>query len=265
MTTTMYIVVLIVVGLCFGSFVNAFVWRLHESKDFVKERSECPHCHHVLNTWDLVPILSWVALRGRCRYCHKKIEDSPLVEATLPALFVASYVWWPWSLSGVGIAQFVIWLLILVGLLSLVVYDFRWFILPDKIVWPLCLLAVAEVALQIVSAGNFSALFAAIEGVIIISGLFYLILLISHGTWIGGGDVKLGIVLGLLVGGALQAILLLFVASVSGLLFSLPLLVKSKKHAHTMLPFGPYLILGLIVAMLAGNDIIHWYTGLLQV
>ena len=76
------------VGLAFGSFVNALVWRIRHKRDFVSERSECTHCHHVLAWNDLIPVLSWLMLRGKCRYCHKKIDDSPVVEVTTAALFL---------------------------------------------------------------------------------------------------------------------------------------------------------------------------------
>ncbi|HSD55741.1 MAG TPA: prepilin peptidase, partial [Candidatus Saccharimonadales bacterium] len=66
---------LIVLGLILGSFVNALVWRLRKNKDWVNDRSECTHCHHKLGPLDLIPVLSWVMLAGKCSYCHKKIED----------------------------------------------------------------------------------------------------------------------------------------------------------------------------------------------
>src|SRR4029079_16791155 len=98
----MILFLLVVFGLVFGSFINALVWRLHAGRDWVKERSECTHCHHPLAPKDLVPVISWLWLRGRCRYCHKPIDDSPLVELAVPFLFVLSYCFWPMPLAGVG-------------------------------------------------------------------------------------------------------------------------------------------------------------------
>src|SRR5579859_6630448 len=127
----MIVVLLIVLGLCFGSFVNALVWRLHEHRNFVNERSECTHCHHVLAPKDLVPVVSWLLLRGKCRYCRKPIQDTPVAELLVPALWVVSYVYWPHALySSLGLFTFVAWLLFVVGFVALAIYDFKWFLLP---------------------------------------------------------------------------------------------------------------------------------------
>lgn len=262
----MILLLLIVLGLCLGSFVNAFVWRLRKKKDWVKGRSECPHCHHQLAAKDLVPVVSWLWLRGRCRYCHKKIEDSPLVELALPALFVLSFLFWPVPLeSSIAITEFIAWLVFLVGFLALAVYDLRWFLLPDKIVFPLIILALAQVITFTSYTGEWKLLTDALIGALVVSGIFYLLFQLSKGTWIGGGDVKLGIVLGLLAGGLFEGFLLLFAASVAGMLAALPLIAQGKAHRKTQLPFGPFLIIGLIVVKLFGVDIIDWYSGLFYV
>ena len=92
----MVILGLIIVGLSLGSFVNALVWRLHEGKDWVRARSMCTQCHHELQPFDLVPILSWIWLRGKCRYCHKSISvQYPIIEAMVMVLFLLSYVLCP--------------------------------------------------------------------------------------------------------------------------------------------------------------------------
>ncbi len=251
-------------GLIFGSFVNALVWRLHEGKDWLNDRSECTHCHHKLAAKDLVPVLSWLALRGKCRYCHKKIDDTPLVELGTMALFLVSYFFWPVALEGGGLLRFILWLVFSVGFIALISYDIRWYLLPDKIVFPLAVLAVLQVAaLSTIFGGGWHTALGALTGVLIIAGLFYAIFRISNGTWIGGGDVKLGLVLGLLAGGPLQAVILLFAASFSGMVAALPMLITGKAGRKTQLPFGPFLIFGLIVVQLFGTHIAHWYTGLL--
>lgn len=256
---------LIVLGLILGSFVNALVWRLRKNKDWVNDRSECTHCHHKLGPLDLIPVLSWVMLAGKCRYCHKKIEDNPLVELALPAVFLLSYFYWPMELAGRGLVEFVFWLVMLVGLLALTVYDLRWFLLPDKIVFPLAGLAFVQVVISAVMERDLQILVIAVACALIISGMFYLIFQLSKGAWIGGGDVKLAIVLGLLCTSYLEPFLLLFIASVAGLIGSLPAIVKGKAKAKMQIPFGPFLIIGLIVIRLFGSSIINWYTGIIYV
>jgi prepilin signal peptidase PulO-like enzyme (type II secretory pathway) len=261
----MIVLLLIVLGLVLGSFVNALVWRVHEHKDWVNDRSECAHCHHKLGPLDLVPVLSWVFLRGKCRYCHKKIDDNPLVETALPILFVLSYNFWPVALHGSALFEFVAWLILLVGLLALAVYDLRWFLLPDKMIFPLVGLTVLQVVVVSFWDKNWHELLAAAGGTLVISGLFYLIFQLSKGTWIGGGDVKLGFVIGPLAGGVLEGFLLIFTASVIGMLFALPLLLKGQAGRKTQLPFGPLLIAGLVVVKLFGASVIGWYAGLFYV
>lgn len=259
----MIVVLLIVVGLAFGSFINAFVSRLHAKRNWVTERSECMSCHHVLAAKDLVPVFSWVALGGKCRYCRKPIPDSPVVELLLPVLFVASYLFWPQPMQGAGLYEFVFWLVFLVGFVSLAVYDLKWFLLPDKVVFPLIGLAVVQVTGRFVFfGGTWQDLLGSLLGAAVISGLFLVIYTISRGAWIGFGDVKLAVALGLLAGGALPALLVLFIASLFGTVAALPLVAAGKANRKSHLPFGPMLIAGLIVVVLFGQAMIDWYADL---
>jgi len=254
-----------IIGLAVGSFVNALAWRLHESRDWIRERSECPHCHHVLVPKDLIPIVSFVWLRGKCRYCRKPIDDTPLPEILLPVLFIASYLWWPTSLNGLGLFDFICWLILLVTFMALVVYDLRWMLLPNAIVIPTIGLAVAETLVRpLFYSTSWHEAFGAFLGGILLYGLFYGLFFISDGTWIGGGDVKLVIVLGILAGDPLRAFLVLFFASISGLLAAIPQIIVHKTRALKLkLPFGPFLILGLVIVQLFGTDIVDWYMRLL--
>jgi prepilin signal peptidase PulO-like enzyme (type II secretory pathway) len=254
---------LVILGLVLGSFVNALVWRLHAKKDWINDRSECVHCHHKLGPLDLIPVASWVLLKGKCRYCHKKIDDNPLVELALPLLFIISYSFWPGSLQGSNLIEFVFWLAFLVGFMVLAVYDLRWYLLPDKVVFPLIILAGLQVFAVAIYEGDWKILTSGLLGVVAISGIFYVLYQLSKGQWIGGGDVKLGIVLGLLAGGLLEGFLVLFAASVAGVIAALPMIVKGQATRKTQLPFGPLLILGLIFVKLFGSSIIGWYTGLI--
>jgi leader peptidase (prepilin peptidase)/N-methyltransferase len=259
----MILLALIVLGLCLGSFVNAFVWRLHEGRDWVKERSECPSCHHILAPKDLIPVISWLSLRGKCRYCHKPIPDSPVVELLVPLLFALSYLYWPVALTGVGLFQFVVWLACVLLFAILAVYDLRWYLLPDKVVWPLTGLAVIYTIGTLIYTHDIHTLLGSLAGVVIISGLFYALFKVSKEKWIGFGDVKLGISLGLLAGGAVEACMTLFFASFIGMLISLPLVLAGKASRKTKLPFGPLLIAGAFIVQLFGARILDWYMGIL--
>lgn len=264
---------LVLLGLCAGSFVSAFVWRLHEQatnkklskkqrKDLsiVSGRSMCSHCKHTLAWPDLVPVLSWLALQGKCRYCRQKIEDTPLPEILLAGLFVGSYLAWPYGFDIAGIVLFVLWLKFLIAFMVLAVYDLRWMLLPNQVVYPLIGLACLQVVIKMfVSQEVSSVLVGAVSGFVVIGGLFYGLFWISDGKWIGGGDVKLGFMIGPLVGGAVDSLLVIFLASFLGSIIAVPLLLTKSLKASSRIPFGPFLLIGAIVTYLYGSRIADWY------
>jgi leader peptidase (prepilin peptidase) / N-methyltransferase len=289
----MVILILFLLGLCLGSFVNALVWRVRESEleakkkspdrsylknlSITKGRSMCPYCKHDLALIDLIPLVSWLSLRGKCRYCKKPISvQYPLVELITGALFVLSYKLWPSSLvagnatcatphlfRGAAIHSnlyFILWLLFLTGLVALFVYDLRWYLLPNRIVYPLGIIAFIMSAISILSSNNrLTALINTTLAVLIGGGVFYLLYQVSKGKWIGGGDVKLGWVLGLVAGTPGKSVLFIFIASIIGTLISLPLLASNKLKRTSTIPFGPLLIIGLLITVFFGPQILDWY------
>ena len=268
---------LAVVGLIFGSFIDALVWRIHEQAELQKKkkkkvkipreltmlhgRSMCPNCKHTLSALDLVPVLSWVLLRGKCRYCRKAISGQiPLIELLTGLLFAGSYVLWPAAMHGLGLLQFCFWLVFIVGFVALAVYDLRWYILPDRIIFPLVGVAILEVLLSVVFFhGSWLQVLGSVWGVLIASGFFFVLYQVSNGAWIGGGDVKLGLVLGIVLGGPLKSFMLLFLASVLGTLVSLPLMAVGRAKKSTLIPFGPFLIAATIIIVLFGSHFVDWF------
>jgi len=273
----MITVILVIVGLCLGSFINALVWRLHslaseKSKkkpnqrylsqlSVMRGRSMCPNCKHQLAAQDLIPVVSWLVLKSRCRYCKKPISwQYPAVELATAMLFIASYVWWPATLSGAQISIFVLWLMLIVGFMALIVYDLRWLLLPNRIIYPLAVIAVIMAAIEVITAtGPAIALLNLLLAVLVGGGIFYVLFQISAGKWIGGGDVKLGWLLGLVAGTPARSLLLIFSAAVLGSLFSVPLLATKRLKRTSTIPFGPFLILAVIIVQLFGASIILWY------
>jgi prepilin signal peptidase PulO-like enzyme (type II secretory pathway) len=268
MEKTLFAVCLFLIGLVLGSFVNAAVWRIKNKKDLILGRSECVHCHHILAWYDLIPLVSWIALRGKCRYCRKPISwQYPLVELGLAAYFVASLAFWPFGFHGtVALLEFVIWLLAGVPLAILFVYDLRWLTLPDKVTFPLVALGVAMTILHGLKAPSLNSFLINVCGSLAILSGFYLVLyLFSQGRWIGLGDVKLGAGLALLLCDWKLALMAFFVANLIGTLVALPGLLLKKIRRNSHIPFGPFLILGFIIAGLGGQDILQWYTSIIYV
>ena len=275
----MIIAALIVFGLCLGSFVNALVWRLHSqaaeqgkakpNKKYLRDlsitkgHSMCLSCKHPLAKRDLIPVLSWLLLRGKCRYCHKPIPDTPVAELLTPLLFVVSYLYWPVPFTHPQIGVFVQWLLLLVGFVALTLYDLRWYLLPDRIVYPLGVLAFVVAIINVVDSHTvLHSITNLVLAVAVGGGIFYVLFQVSGGRWIGGGDVKLGWLLGLVVGTPAKAALFIFAAALGGTIVSVPLLVSGKMKRNTTIPFGPFLIAGAIISVLFGTSILSWYQHL---
>ena len=263
MSEGLTIIILAILGLCLGSFVNAAVWRLKVKKDIVHDRSECVHCHHKLAALDLIPVLSWLMLGGKCRYCHRKIEDSPITELAVLAYFVISYLVWPTELAGVHAwLDFGLWLSYGVGLAILFVYDLKWYLLPDKVVWPLVVLgAVDFINTALWRQWSLPQFITELTlSLMAIAGVYYALHLFSKGQWVGFGDVKLGLFMGLALGWQAGLVCLLL-ANVIGCLVVVPGLLVGKLKRDSRIPFGPFLIAGFVVAGIWGHELFSWYAS----
>jgi leader peptidase (prepilin peptidase)/N-methyltransferase len=249
-----------VFGLMVGSAVNALVWRLKVGRSWVRGRSECPDCGHKLAAKDLVPVLSWLALGGKCRYCRKPIKDHPIVELVTAGVFgLSAYVLAP--VSAVGWVHLGLWLALATLLLVLAVYDARWMLLPDKVMLPLIGVAVVYVVVTAALARDQQVLLGALSAAGVAGGAFYALVLGTRGRAMGGGDIKLAFAMGLMLGvqATIVAMMVAFnVAAAVGLV----LIATRKRGRRDHIPFGPYLVGGAIVAFLYGREIVAWYLRL---
>lgn len=272
------IVTLGVLGALLGSFAAAQVWRLRArqlvederdgepvnrselqrlrglQRPAHRDRSECLYCHHQLAWFDLVPILSWLWLRGKCRYCGKRIGYMEITaEIGLAFVFILSYLAWPYPLqSTLQIAVFVVWLIACTLGAMLLMYDAKWSLLPFGINCTLIAIAALFVALQLFAGIPLNI--ASIAGAVALLGGLYL--LFSLLGWVGMGDGILGIGLGLFLGDWQLAFLTLFLANLLGCLMLLPLYVQKKLHRKVKIPFGPFLIIAAFISFLYGKTII---------
>jgi prepilin signal peptidase PulO-like enzyme (type II secretory pathway) len=258
-----------VLGAAMGSFAGALAWRLHAGRNFMTDRSECEHCHHKLGALDLIPIASWLILGGKCRYCHKPIGWLPFItEVALAALFVISFVYWPLGFaSWQAITLFVLWLVYLVALSVLVIYDARYMLLPDKIVLPLAAVAFGDAALRVslMPSASFTMYVQYVGyGLVALAGIYGALYAVSKGKWVGLGDVKLSIFIGAVLGWE-KALLVLCLSNVIGFLVVVPGLLSKKLDRTSRIPFGPFLILAFVIAGLFGDAVIHWYQAFIGI
>ena len=259
----MLITIVFLVGVSIGSFLNVVIFRLHEGTSVVRERSACMSCEEPLGLIDLVPIVSFLLLRGRCRRCKSVISwQYPLVEAVMGILFVlfflkASFGWFgAYQISSIAGMYTVIrdWIFI-VFLVLLFVYDLRYMILPDQFTLPAIIVAILLNLWLGVSAPSL------LLGALCIGGFFYLQFVLSNGTWIGGGDIRLGILLGSMLGLS-QGLVALFIAYLIGAIVSVGLLLSKRVHRKTQIPLGTFLTVGVVSVLFFGDAILQWYLSL---
>jgi len=269
-------IILFVVGLALGSFVNALVWRVHEQSkkkksdkrlSVINGRSMCVHCKHLLAWYDLIPLLSWLWLRGRCRHCKKSISAQyPVVELLAGLVFAGSYLFWPDTVHLQG--QWLLlsaWLISSVGLLALAVYDVRWMLLPNRILYPTLAAAFAGrlAYLAAYQDKKFHGLIMWVLSIVISSGFFFALFMISKGRWIGYGDVRLGLITGTLLADPQKSLAMLFLASLLGSLVMTPALASKHKTLASRLPFGPFLITATAILVVFGDSLLNWYKDLI--
>ncbi|GAA1035764.1 A24 family peptidase [Virgisporangium ochraceum] len=231
------VVYLGVLGAALGSFLDALVWRLHTGGDVVRGRSRCETCGSRLGVRDLVPVVSWIVLCGRCRHCGAPVGAwAPVVEAGLAVAFAVSFLRFT-----DGTAALVLWLGYLVALAGLAVYDARWGRLPDRVVLPLVAVALVEAVVRQRDPTG-TAL-----GVALLGGLHAMLHLASRGRWVGLGDAKLGVFAGIVLGWP-GALLALAVATVLGAVVALVGLASGRLARGSRLAFGPFLAVGVATA-----------------
>lgn len=250
----------LVFGAIVGSFLNVVINRTKLNKTLLG-RSYCPHCKHTLTTLDLVPILSFMWLKGKCKHCGKRISwQYPIVEAATAIVFFLISLQVDYSIHAVYL-----WL-VSGYFLVIAAYDFKHYLVLDKFVFSGLLVAfIYAVAGDLGSGCNFTwecSTFSGIAAGLITSGFFFLQFYVSKGRWIGFGDVKLGLLLGMVAGFPLVLILLFF-SYLTGAIIGLALIAAGKKEMTSKMPFGTFLAIAAIFTLLYGEPILSWYMRLI--
>lgn len=229
-----------VVGACLGSFINVLIARYSHAEATLTNRSACPQCAHTLRWWELIPILSFIWLRGRCAHCRQPISwQYPIIEATTAAAWL-----WAFGVYAAPSIQQVTIAAILTVLILLWAIDARHLLLPDIYIMWLSVFVILHRW-----SGPESTGFGFIPGILAGSAFLLAVWLITRGQGLGFGDVKLALPLGLLVGGS-GIVTILFLAFMAGGLVAVYLLLRRQATLKTAVPFGPYLIAASIAVIL---------------
>jgi leader peptidase (prepilin peptidase) / N-methyltransferase len=239
-----------VLGAIVGSFLNVVTYRLPRHESLVSPASHCPKCGTPVKPYDNIPILSWLLLRGHCRSCAAPISPRyPLVEALTAALCVGAVLAHR-SASGIALSILLILLVVPAALIDL---EHR--IIPNKLTALGAVLALL-IGLALDPAGEPERLIAGAA-----AGGFLLLAALAYPAGMGMGDVKLAAVLGLLLGRAVAPALL--VALLCGALVGAAIIAHkgAREGRRTAVPFGPFLALGALVAVFAGQDMVQLYVN----
>lgn len=280
---------LFVLGAAMGSFAAASVWRIRAAElrrnpklastplekrlakqpavGARKDRSHCLHCGYQLCWYDLIPVISWLALRGRCRRCRKPIGWMEfLAEVSVGLAFTASYTLLTPNLPVVWLAVVsLLWLAAIVLLAMQWMYDAKWYVLVTSFTVALGIIAlIIKLILIITGQVTITAvLFHAGIAAVLMPGLYGLLCFVSKGRWVGLGDVYLLVPFALFVSSWQQAFLVVFLANVFGCVVIIPGLMRGRITRRSRVPFGPFLIAAFMVAMLVGPQLISWYQQML--
>ncbi|MBU0613811.1 prepilin peptidase [Patescibacteria group bacterium] len=252
-------IVFVVVGMFAGSFVNILVFRTNEKKGLL-EKSTCLSCKEKIALLDVIPVLSFIRLRGRCRKCSSAIHwQYPVVEMMTGILFGLFFArtW-----LGIGIPDFVSFqelilvflrdIILSVFLLVIFIYDFKYEVILDRYSLPAILIAILfNVALGCNAVSM-------ILGALLIGGFFAFQFLVSKGRWIGGGDIRLGVLMGFLLGVEV-GLVALFLSYIIGSFVGIWLIFTKRRKLESYVPFGTFLSASTIICMLFGVYFWDWY------
>lgn len=266
-------------GLIVGSFLNSVIYRLEKNESFLKGRSYCPKCKHTLSWSDLIPLFSFIILKGKCRYCHQKISWQYLiVEISTAAMFLLIFNFQYPIFNQFSISQFlnlIYYWLIASFLIIIFIYDLKYYIIPDKVIYPAIIVIFIYQLFRTFELGtrnfsgnweleirNLQSFLNPLISAIFASVFFLLIVLLSRGRGMGIGDIKLAFLMGLFLGFP-NILVALFFSFLIGAIIGVGLIIAKKKTLKSEVPFGPFLITSTFLALFFGQNLINWYLHLI--
>ena len=244
--------IIFILGLMIGSFLNVVIYRVPKAESILISRSYCPNCETQLKWYDLIPVLSFLSTKGKCRYCGQNISwQYPVVELITGVLFLGLYLKF-----GITV-QFGALLILISLLIASSIIDYQLQIIPNKITYFGIILGLIFSLIF-----DYISIKLALLGLIIPAGFLLLIALITKGG-MGIGDVKFAAMIGTFIGPKLTLIGI-FLGALLGSIIGLVLLLLGKKTRKSKLPFGPLIAIGSIVMIFWGQKMINWYLELIM-
>lgn len=250
----------VVIGAVLGSFLNCAAWRIAHGESFLKGHSRCPNCEHTLGILDLIPVFSWLFLKGKCRYCGRKISwRYPATEVLMALLMVLCLL--RFDLTPICLRN----MIFLGCLFCLSLVDLESYIIPDG-----CLLLSAAawfgfIPFAYAQYGEWHGIvWHLLSALIYGGGMLVLSLLMDHilqKESLGGGDIKLFAVMGLYLG-PVASLFALLLACILGLVF-VAISAKGREDFQGMIPFGPAIAAATFLMLLYGEQLVSWYMGFL--
>ena len=249
----LFLILFFILGTAVGSFLNVVIDRTTRGETILG-RSYCDYCKATLRTFDLVPILSFITLGARCRYCKKSLSwQYPLVETIIALLFVSSFLVLVQS-GQLSVAALLYYFFLVSTFLVVAVVDQKFSLIPTTLVFAASLISLFYNYFYLSSGLFFEHVLAAFAA----SLFFLIIVLATRGRGMGEGDIVLGFLIGMVLG-VKGAILAIFLAFLIGAVASLLLIICGKKSFGQTIPFAPFLALGFLTALFWAKPIIEWY------
>ncbi|MCK5600244.1 prepilin peptidase [Candidatus Pacearchaeota archaeon] len=248
-------VIALLIGLGFGSFASVVIHRLHSKEGGIFwGRSKCPRCQHTLNAIDLIPVFGFIINKFKCRYCSKRISYRyPVLELTMGSAFAITTF-----MIGLGNPLLLAYFLLLTFVfVTISFYDIFFQEIPDELSIPTILLSgIVGYFAHLHSLSSLGIGFT-------IPVLFFGILFFgSQGRWLGGGDLRVGAIMGFVLGWP-NILVGMFLGYLLGSIYSAFGLISGKLSRKSPIPFGPFLFGGTYIAIFWGNHIVNWYLGLM--
>ncbi len=239
-------------GLLIGSFLNVCIYRIPKEESIAFPGSHCPKCDTSLKWYDKIPGFSYIRLLGKCRYCKAKISPQyPLIELFNAIIYLLLFYKFHFTVD------FIFYALIVTFLIVITIIDLKEMIIPDSLVITILILSTLHKSTNYIINKTPINLLDSLGGLMLAGGLFVLIILISNGG-MGGGDVTLIAALGFILG-VKYIFVTIFLSFILGAIISIFLLITTIKGKKDPIPFGPFIILGFMITMFWGDQLINWY------